>query len=1177
MMRWFFIFAHWFEKVPGLDKRWLRYLVATVVLICGVLFSIKLMMFAVQKLPIKFWQVVAISVLLVAIVWWFTRGAKRFEQRGLNRKHLGDLGPGNPEDEADPVRMMQQTIKEATSFVSRSPELEGGRNPLYRVPWFLVLGDDDSGKLGLLQAASRTSPFPPPNHAGAHSLVWRWWFFRQMIAIQTSEKLVCDPAARLERGVWYRALQLLESNRSEMPLNGILVCVSATAIARNDETFRTHCMWLRRLVDETMEHLHLQLPVYFVVTHLDELAGFAQFFGALPKEAGRQALGARLETQVRTSAASIARIGDIFETMHERLHALRLTALRTEPLAAQRKGIFDFVESFRTLRPGLETFVRVLLEDNPFLRTPQWRGVYFAATGSQPAFVEDLFTRFLPVDQPLAVKNARRSFWRWSAAALGAVALIALSAYVAGGIVNAVRQDNMMSEKMAQACQTPQAVTGPARITWVASCGREIDSVEAIADSAPLSFGLRASDRKLRELRQTLVQDFSRLILAPYDQTLEQEVHAGRIGLEHYLAICQRLRLVADCRSDAKTCRRDALAANYVFDPYSGLFAPFRVAGTAQQAHAQAQDLLQAYIGYIRWQDPALLHEEENRLRTQLAAMVSSHRLEGADVTRWAAARPNQLALATLWLPASEASAIGRTDLPAMPDAFTRTAWVRGIAPLVDQLIEYFPERKAAFALFFESYQREYFRRWGQFLKLVPQGVALWKGREDQLIGRAAGRDSPYSALWAALDEHIYGLPISIPGRTRWSVAWSQIKDEPSSTHRALWHFVAGSFTFAASGVLLPPAWIPAVLDYRYRVLGSQRAAYAKAYLRLQGDNAGQESYAVASEVFKSNGNPSQPPAAEYAPLLQSVDKPDEKFATGFTPDDQSAWSIVQGPSRLLLTLTVHRAAQFLQAKWQESVLAPLSALPESEQLNALYGEGGRMSGFINDWLKPFVSEKEKQPIKIAGVTLPLATNYQALVNQGHSVAPLLDGSKPFFAGAFQFTQPSTFGKLQEGGSGSRLELDCKERLFVASTRGEALSDAKASVFWSPQSCLEARIRVGLPDMPKAPPASAGANAAVAVPVAFDPNAGPRLTKTYAGKEGFVALLQDFRDGAHTFAMGDFRKSYAPAQWQEIADKAAALGVRDVRVYLQVNLSDEMKRYLSGRGAVTRVPAQLFE
>ena len=161
-MTWFFSFADRFIKVPGLERRWLRLFVVGLAAIFIALLLLKLLVLAVDKLPVRFWQILAISVLLVAVVWWFTRGAKRFEQRGLHRKHLGDLGPGNPEDEVDPVRAMQQTIKEAASTVSRSPQIEGGKNPLYRVPWFLAIGDDERDSWAFCRQLAKLPRFPHP-------------------------------------------------------------------------------------------------------------------------------------------------------------------------------------------------------------------------------------------------------------------------------------------------------------------------------------------------------------------------------------------------------------------------------------------------------------------------------------------------------------------------------------------------------------------------------------------------------------------------------------------------------------------------------------------------------------------------------------------------------------------------------------------------------------------------------------------------------------------------------------------------------------------------------------------------------------------------------------------------------------------------------------------------------
>src|SRR3546814_7813603 len=88
---------------------------------------------------------------------------------------------------------------------------------------------------------------------------------------------------------------------------------------------------------------------------------------------------------------------------------------------------------------------------------------------------------------------------------------------------------------------------------------------------------------------------------------------------------------------------------------------------------------------------------------------------------------------------------------------------------------------------------------------------------------------------------------------------------------------------------------------------------------------------------------------------------------------DLAAWSIVQGPARLLLLLTVHRAGEYVQTRWVESIVEPLAKLPASEQIATLYGEQGKLDAFVNDWLKPFVTEKERMPVKVAGISMPLA------------------------------------------------------------------------------------------------------------------------------------------------------------------------------------------------------------
>src|SRR3546814_2461177 len=51
---------------------------------------------------------------------------------------------------------------------------------------------------------------------------------------------------------------------------------------------------------------------------------------------------------------------------------------------------------------------------------------------------------------------------------------------------------------------------------------------------------------------------------------------------------------------------------------------------------------------------------------------------------------------------------------------------------------------------------------------------------------------------------------------------------------------------------------------------------------------------------------------------------------------------------------------------------------------------------------------------------------------------------------------------IEEGADGTVLEIDCKERLYRATSNAPSLAEARVTVFWSPASCTSARIRISL-------------------------------------------------------------------------------------------------------------------
>ncbi|MFT4178780.1 MAG: hypothetical protein QM612_04850, partial [Thermomonas sp.] len=122
-------------------KPWLRWIVVTLLLLLVIGGLVFLALAILPQLPMRFWQVLGLCVVALVVLWWFTAGQRKASIKGRTRKRIGDLGPGNADDERVPVQRMTAAIDEAKRTIARSPDIDKGRTPLYRIPWLLFVGD----------------------------------------------------------------------------------------------------------------------------------------------------------------------------------------------------------------------------------------------------------------------------------------------------------------------------------------------------------------------------------------------------------------------------------------------------------------------------------------------------------------------------------------------------------------------------------------------------------------------------------------------------------------------------------------------------------------------------------------------------------------------------------------------------------------------------------------------------------------------------------------------------------------------------------------------------------------------------------------------------------------------------------------------------------------------------
>ena len=57
-------------------------------------------------------------------------------------------------------------------------------------------------------------------------------------------------------------------------------------------------------------------------------------------------------------------------------------------------------------------------------------------------------------------------------------------------------------------------------------------------------------------------------------------------------------------------------------------------------------------------------------------------------------------------------------------------------------------------------------------------------------------------------------------------------------------------------------------------------------------------------------------------------------------------------------------------------------------------------------------------------------------------------------------------------------------------------------------------------------------------------------------------MLDDFKPGSKVFSFGEFAAGYAPADWEAMMDRARGLGIGSVRVFLKIEKSPELERFI---------------
>lgn len=347
--------------------------------------------------PLASWQsrtlVTLGLVLLVAMFWgWMlSRRLKKVDKAQAEAKR----------EEEDPILVYE---RRQTRLLNRSlaalRDNIPGRNRIYRLPWYLVMGLEDAGKSSLIQRSGQTftlSNVTRNRPTERNPLGFEWWIGDEAVVIDPDGELLSQEAgaangAALQERLWKHFVSWLEKNRPRRPLNGVILTVDLARLsALGEAERRAQAVLLRTRLRELMEQLGSRLPVYVSFTKLDLLHGFSAFFRKLNKVEREQPLGftfalESLQDPDQWLEQFDASYNGLIEQVNRRLPQI-LSETRD---AEERAAIYSFSRQLAGLMPVTQQFLTEMLAADAFSTPALVRGVYFTSV-YQEGVPEDAF------------------------------------------------------------------------------------------------------------------------------------------------------------------------------------------------------------------------------------------------------------------------------------------------------------------------------------------------------------------------------------------------------------------------------------------------------------------------------------------------------------------------------------------------------------------------------------------------------------------------------------------------------------------------------------------------------------------------------------------------------------------------------------------------------------------
>jgi type VI secretion system protein ImpL len=331
-------------------------------------------------------------IILVFGVWLAYRVWRIIQARRQAAEVMRSLAAETPVDPnsvatAEELSTLRQRMDEALALLKKAKLGGDERRNLYELPWYVIIGPPGSGKTTALVNSGLHFPLAAQLGAGAVRGVGGtrncdWWFTDQAVLLDTAGRYTTqDSNSTVDKAAWLGFLGLLKKQRSRRPIDGAFIAISLSDLLLGSDAERAaHAAAIRLRIQELYTQLGVRFPIYLMLTKLDLVPGFMEYFDNLSKEERAQVWGMTFALDDgKNSDSPLAHLQSEFAGLEQRLNERLVERLQQERDPARRDLIYGFPQQFAALKESLQSFLEGVFKPNAFEERVLLRGVYFTS------------------------------------------------------------------------------------------------------------------------------------------------------------------------------------------------------------------------------------------------------------------------------------------------------------------------------------------------------------------------------------------------------------------------------------------------------------------------------------------------------------------------------------------------------------------------------------------------------------------------------------------------------------------------------------------------------------------------------------------------------------------------------------------------------------------------------